>query len=95
MQRFWLQATRAGLQFQPEMTPVIFSRYVNQSLRFTTVESEQVLAARLAQDLAEIFPAGADPLTRVYLGRVGFGDTPVSRSIRRPLESLLIATDKS
>lgn len=95
MQRFWLQATRIGLQFQPEMTPVIFSRYVSQSLPFTQVESEQALARKLADDLSALFPAAADPLRRVYLGRVGFGEAPVSRSIRRPLESLLITTDPS
>lgn len=95
MQRFWLQATRAGLQFQPEMTPVIFSRYVSQGLTFTTVDSEEALAAKLAQDLAGLLPEGADPLRRVYMGRVGLGSTPVSRSIRRPLDSLLISSDGS
>lgn len=94
MQRFWLHAARAGLQFQPEMTPVIFSRYVSESLTFTRVDSEQALAVDLANDLAKLFPDGANPWQRVYMGRVGFGETPISRSIRRPLESLLIDTDK-
>ncbi|MBQ0768924.1 MAG: hypothetical protein KBT58_06500, partial [Bizionia sp.] len=41
MQRFWLEATRQGLQFQPEMTPLIFSRYVTQSRTFTTISKEK------------------------------------------------------
>jgi hypothetical protein len=30
MQRFWLTATQLGLQLQPELTPLIFSRYVRE-----------------------------------------------------------------
>lgn len=90
MQRFWLEATRQGLQFQPEMTPIIFSRYVTQSRVFTTITSEQELAARLSGDLSNLL-GGQDAMSRgVYMGRVGFGTTPESRSTRPPLESLLI-----
>ena len=35
LQRFWLTSTSLGLQFQPEMTPLIFSRYHAESERFT------------------------------------------------------------
>lgn len=90
MQRFWLEATRQGLQFQPEMTPVIFSRYVAQSRIFTSVVQEQALAERLAVQLSELLGAEAGPLQRVYMGRVGFGPTPKSRSVRPPLEKLLV-----
>ncbi|MEH6567746.1 MAG: ThiF family adenylyltransferase [Halioglobus sp.] len=93
MQRFWLEATRQGLQFQPEMTPLIFSRYVAQSVKFTTVVAEQELASRLAGELSAILGPEAGPLQRVYMGRVGFGPRPVSRSIRPPLEKLLVQTD--
>jgi molybdopterin/thiamine biosynthesis adenylyltransferase len=92
MQRFWLQATRQGLQFQPEMTPVIFSRYVAQARTFTSIATEQSLAVRLAEELSEVVGAGASPLQRVYMGRVGFGPSPQSRSVRPPLEKLLIDT---
>ena len=90
-QRFWLEATRQGLQFQPEMTPVIFSRYVSQSMTFTSIAKEQALAAQLAGELVAIMGGEGDPLQRVYMGRVGFGPMPESRSIRPPLERLLIA----
>ena len=90
MQRFWLEAMQQGLQFQPEMTPVIFSRYVAQSLKFTSIAKEQELAARLAGDLTAILGGEGDALRRVYMGRVGFGPKPESRSIRLPVESLLV-----
>ena len=90
VQRFWLEATRQGLQFQPEMTPVIFSRYVAQSRTFTTVAREQALAERLAGELSNLVGAGETPLQRVYMGRVGFGPTPEARSVRPPLEKLLV-----
>jgi molybdopterin/thiamine biosynthesis adenylyltransferase/nitroreductase len=92
VQRFWLEATRQGLQFQPEMTPVIFSRYVVQARKFTVVEAEAMLAERLAGDLSRILGDGASPLQRVYMGRIGFGATPQSRSVRPPLEQLLVET---
>lgn len=92
VQRFWLETTRQGLQFQPEMTPVIFSRYVAQSRNFTSVASEQQLAVKLAGQLSDLLPGAEDPLQRVYMGRVGFGETPTSRSTRPPLESLLRET---
>ncbi len=90
VQRFWLQATREGLQFQPEMTPVIFSRYVTQNRTFTSIAEEQALAERLAGKLSDLLGAETSPLQRVYMGRVGFGPAPQSRSVRPPLEKLLL-----
>jgi molybdopterin/thiamine biosynthesis adenylyltransferase len=94
MQRFWLEATRQGLQFQPEMTPVIFSRYVAQSRTFTAIAQEQALAERLAAQLTELLGAEVSPQQRVYMGRVGFGPTPKSRSVRPPLEKLLVGSSR-
>ena len=90
MQRFWLCATGLGLQFQPEMTPLIFSRYVREGLRFTVVAAEQELAGQLAGAFNDLVPADHEPAQRVYMGRVGFGPAPTSRSIRPPLEKLLV-----
>jgi sulfur-carrier protein adenylyltransferase/sulfurtransferase len=93
MQRFWLEATRQGLQFQPEMTPLIFSRYVAQGVPFTVEGSEQLLAVRLAGELDDLLGPDQEPARRVYMGRVGFGDTPQSRSIRPPLHKLLLTKE--
>ncbi len=90
MQRFWLEATRRGLQLQPEMTPLIFSRYVAQSRTFTSIAAEQSLAETLAAQLALMLGDAGNTLQRVYMGRVGFGPAPQSRSVRPPLETLFI-----
>ncbi len=92
MQRFWLEATRQGLQFQPEMTPLIFSRYVTNEVAFTRVAKEQALAERLAGELCGLLGPDAPCANRVFMGRVGFGQRPTSRSIRQPLVKLLVPT---
>ena len=89
MQHFWLEATRQGLQFQPEMTPIIFSRYVAAGLQFTEVAGEQKLAEILAGQLSTI-SGEPDAIKRVCMGRVGFGPAPESRSVRRSLGALLL-----
>lgn len=92
MQRFWLEATRQNLQLQPEMTPMIFSRYVEQGIAFTSLPAEQQLAQRLAGELSHLLGDGERTAHRVYMGRVGYGPAPTSRSIRPPLEKLLVNT---
>lgn len=88
LQRFWLTLTKLGLFMQPEMTPLIFSKYVREGLRFTQTERLHGVAARLEREArALIF---TDELHPVYMGRVGAGPAPTARSERLPLEQLLI-----
>jgi hypothetical protein len=89
VQRFWLTATSLDLQFQPEMTPLIFSAYVRDGVAFTQNASSNRLAQKLADRLAAI-AAPEDIATAVFMGRVGFGPTPKARSVRLPLEELLL-----
>lgn len=89
VQRFWLEATRQNLQFQPEMTPLIFSRYVENGLQFTRVASEARLAQELAAELDIILGPQQSAQQRIFMGRLGAGPAPRSRSIRKPLASLL------
>lgn len=89
MQRFWLTATRLGLQLQPEMTPLIFHEYQRAGLRFSRLEAMHERAAvvsRLFQEL--LSPPAAD--TAVFVGRIGAGQTARFRSMRRPLQELLV-----
>jgi hypothetical protein len=87
LQRFWLTATRLGLQLQPEMTPVIFSRYVREGIEFSRMPGAAETAAGLGRRLAEIFQDM--PVSQVaFLGRIGSGELPVSRSLRLPVERL-------
>jgi nitroreductase len=87
LQRFWLTLTSLGLFMQPEMTPLIFSKYVREERRFTGSARLHGLAARLERDTRELI--FADQHFPVYMGRVGAGPAPTARSERLPLEQLL------
>jgi len=87
VQRFWLTATRLGLQLQPEMTPLIFGRYTREGTEFSRMPGAAETAARLGQRLAGIFQDM--PVKQVaFLGRIGSGKAPSSRSLRLPVERL-------
>lgn len=89
LQRFWLTATRLGLQLQPEMTPLIFAEYVRNDLRFTTHEPGWLSAKRVSAQLTQLL--GPETCARaMFMGRIGAGPAPQARSIRLPLEELLI-----
>ena len=88
LQRFWLTATEQGLLAQPQMTPLIFSQYARAGLRFTT----EPKALALAADLNTRFTAllGESTWPRVaFMGRLGVGRHPSSRSTRLPVEALM------
>lgn len=88
LQRFWLAATRLGLLIQPEMTPVIFSRYATKGVVFSTLSDYVVAAHRLGARLSQqLRDSGSDRL--YFLGRIGDGFLPHARSVRRPLTELL------
>ncbi|KQV80813.1 molybdopterin biosynthesis protein MoeY [Massilia sp. Root351] len=88
VQRFWLRLTSLGLYMQPEMTPLIFARYIDEGRRFSKLDALQAQAAELkAETEAMTCGAGRHP---VYMGRLGFGPAPVSRAERKPLSELML-----
>lgn len=87
LQRFWLTATGLGLQMQPEMTPLIFSKYVREKTAFTATASLHGLAARLERETAAL--VFNDSNFPVYMGRIGAGPVATVRSERRPLDELI------
>lgn len=87
MQRFWLEATLAGLKLQPEMTPVIFSRYVRNGVRFSRSAKVMSMAAALSEKLAAYMP-DIESARIIFIGRCGFGNPATSRSLRRELDEL-------
>ena len=92
VQRFWLTATRLGLQLQPEMTPLIFARYCDNGRRFTADERAWSRALGLAEALDELI--GAEERGRaVFMGRVGAGRAPQTRSTRLSLDRLMVVDD--
>lgn len=92
VQRFWLTATRLGLQLQPEMTPLIFARFVRQGIRFSGQAAAVRAAAELAGELEALL--GPEAMSRaVFLGRIGHGKPARARSLRLPLSRLLVSRE--
>jgi hypothetical protein len=87
VQRFWLTLTQRGLFMQPEMTPLIFSRYVAEGRAFTRLETLHARARRLQRRTAALI--GGEGAIPVYMGRLGAGPAPGARSERLPLEQLM------
>jgi len=91
VQRFWLTATRLGLQLQPQYTPLVFAEYVRRGVAFTTVEPARERAIWIERRLADLLGEKTAPAT-MFLGRVGYGKPAEARSLRLPLERLLTAS---
>jgi hypothetical protein len=85
VQRFWLTATCLGLFVQPEMTPLIFRRYAADGVAFSREPWADEKALRIGARLDRV-ASGVD--RAVFLGRIGAGRAPSSRSLRLPLERL-------
>jgi len=88
-QRFWLTATRLGLQLQPQHTPLMFAHYARRGIRFSEVGPARNRAALIADMLANLL-GSSEAANAVFLGRVGHGPAAHSRSLRLPLERLVV-----
>ncbi len=89
VQRFWLTAESLGLLHQPELTPLVFSRYAAEGRRFTSNEAALREAKGVRDALAALI--GEDVLHRaVWIGRIGAGRRARARSLRLPLEELMV-----
>lgn len=89
MQRFWLTSAQLGLALQPEMTPLIFSRYARQGRQFSSVPGSMEAARVLAQGLARHMGDDAAEVG-VFAGRIGHGPAVGSRSLRKSLGQLVL-----
>jgi hypothetical protein len=86
VQRFWLTADQLQLQLQPEMTPLIFARYLREGRHFTQQQDTLAAAAPLAARLGKLL--GPDLERAVFMARIGAGPRAESRSIRKPAQTL-------
>ena len=92
LQRFWLTATSLGIQMQPEVTPLIFSRYVRDAIRFTEVPARISDAVKIRAQIQRVL--GNERLDcAVFMMRVGKGQMATARSLRLSLSSLLVTSD--
>jgi molybdopterin/thiamine biosynthesis adenylyltransferase len=87
IQRFWLTSAKLGLGFQPEQTPVIFAKYLNKGIVFTRDEEVIKNAQKGKVMFEEIITESSNV---VFLGRLGRGTPPKSRSLRKPLSELMV-----
>ncbi len=87
VQRFWLTAVSLELGFQPELTPLIFTRYVRGGLVFTGHAGSRKRAQKLSGQLDAVL---GEHLTRtMFMGRVGHAPLPTARSLRLPVQKLI------
>jgi len=91
VQRFWLTLTHLGLAMQPEVTPLIFSRYVRERLGFSRTIGMHELALTLSGQLSALVGEEQNRLG-VFMGRVGDGPAAPSRSTRLELADLVVST---
>jgi molybdopterin/thiamine biosynthesis adenylyltransferase len=87
IQRFWLTSAQLGLGFQPEQTPVIFSKYQDKDISFTH-DAAVIANAKKGKLMFEHLLEQSTQV--VFMGRLGRGLPPKSRSLRRPLHELII-----
>ncbi len=89
VQRLWLTSASRGLQFQPEMTPLIFAGYAQGDVFFTDNRAANNRAIQLNVELKhQLGHENAAKL--VFMGRIGHGTKPRSRSVRLGLGKLII-----
>jgi len=87
-QRLWLTATKQSLLMQPGFTPILFGGYARDGFRFLDDEAALKRATACTQRFDAVM-GGADVGERVVaLGRVGYGPTPTSRSVRLGVDAL-------
>lgn len=89
MQRLWLTATLHGLWMQPEMTPLIFRWYVQADRKISARAGIDPEARELKALFEKVSGFGADE-EALFLARVGWSSPPTSRSLRRPLDDLMV-----
>ncbi len=90
MQRFWLTATKLGLQLQPEMSALIFRNYATNGVIVSTKPGAQRAANTISIKFNGL--AGNKQLGNqaIFMGRLGKSPPPIARSLRLSLERLFL-----
>ena len=86
VQRFWLTATKLELQLQPEMSPLIFRKYVISSISVSQHSGADESARKISHAMDQLIEDADGKL--VFMGRIGAGLAPTARSLRLPLDRL-------
>lgn len=89
--RSWLAATASGLCEQPEMTPLIFREYARDGVRFSVDPDAPMRAGAIRGDFERLIGT-ARAERAIVMGRIGAGPPSSARSLRRPLDEMIIET---
>lgn len=93
MQRFWLYLTSQGIALQPWYIPLMFSRYVQDGIGFTTDQRMQKKAVSLHRQFtrALLTPQDLELNQLFFTGRIGYPKKqPPHRSVRKPVAELVV-----
>jgi nitroreductase len=93
LQRLWLTAAALGLQLQPQMTPLIFRWYARAGRPISALPAIDDAARALASRIEALAGVGPDD-SLAFFCRVGAGPAPRSRSLRKPLDQLLLVAPR-
>lgn len=90
MQRLWLTAAAQGLFLQPEMTAVIFGWYARSQRPLSSdSDSSKRVFALYSSGLRRVL-RNEILVESGFFARIGSSDEPHARSIRLPLEQLMV-----
>lgn len=96
IQRFWLTATKLGLDLQPSFQSIIFAAHDDQKIAFTQDPARLKMAARLRHKIEALW--GCSVRDVIFQGRIGVcphSSQPKARSVRKPLHKLITPGAKS
>jgi hypothetical protein len=90
VQRFWLTATSLGIQHQPNIATLAFSEFGRMNDPYTVYTPALRHAKTLSQIMDQQILEGS-PAQVAWTGRLGYGPDAQSRSLRLPLDRLIIS----
>lgn len=88
MERLWLTATSLGLAFHPTAALGVFLRYAPEEHQHRLLPRHAQLARDMRNEFSEAFPQLSERTLQMAF-RIGYGERPKVRSLRRPVESLV------
>ena len=91
MQRLWLTACALGLYVQPELTPVVFRWYCRAGQPMSALPEIDRRVLAVTERFETLSGARADD-SLVFLCRVGHGQPPRSRAIRKSVDELMVTS---
>lgn len=90
VQRLWLAAASLGIQQQPNIATLVFSEFGRSGTPFTAHQPALRQAEKLTKIVDRDVLMNENPSHVAWAGRLGYGKPSQSRSLRRPLEQLII-----